>query len=113
MINIVYYLLIIVMSAFGGFAGLFLKKASSSLHGIKSLIFNLNLYIGGFLYLMGAFINIYVLKYLDYSIVLPLTSITYIWTMIISYFKLNEKITGKKIMGVLCIFIGAVFIALS
>lgn len=112
MINIVCYVLIILMSAFGGFAGLFLKKASSS-HGIKTILSNFNLYIGGFLYLMGAFINIYVLKYLDYSIVLPLTSITYIWTMIISYFKLNEKITGKKIIGILCIFVGAVFIALN
>lgn len=100
------------MSACGGFAGLYLKKASS-LIGIKELLLDINLYIGGILYLFSAIINIYVLKFLDYSIVLPLTSITYIWTIIISYFKLNEKITYRKIAGAILVVIGAVFIALN
>lgn len=112
MISTLCLLLIFVMTAAGGFAGLFLKKASSSL-GIKELIFDINLYIGGILYLIGAIINIYVLKFLDYSVVLPLTSITYIWTMVISYFKLNEQITKKKVIGVVLIFIGALLLALN
>ncbi|WP_252237132.1 EamA family transporter [Clostridium sp. ZBS17] len=112
MSNSINYFLIIIMTACGGFAGLFLKK-TSSFQNIRKLILDYNLYIGGFLYLFGAVINIYVLKSLDYSIVLPLTSITYLWTMIISYFKLGEKITNKKIIGVFCIFIGAIFIAIN
>ena len=93
-------------------AGLFLKKASSS-KGIKNILFDFNLYIGGFLYLLGAIINIYVLKFLDYSLVLPLTSITYVWTMMISYCKLHERITNKKIIGVSCVFVGAILIAIN
>lgn len=100
------------MTVLGAFAGLFLKKSSSAI-SIKDIIFNLNLYIGGALYLISAFINIYVLKILDYSVVLPLTSITYIWTMIISYFHLNERINLKKIIGVILIFFGAVLIAVN
>ena len=98
------------MTILGSVAALFLKKASKT-EGIKKLIKNRNLYIGGALYLISAFINIYVLRYLDYSIVLPLTSITYIWTMVLSFFVLKEKITIRKAIGVIGIVIGAVLIA--
>lgn len=66
----------------------------------------------GFLYLASALLNIYVLRYLDYSVVLPLTSFTYIWTMVFSYFILKEKITGKKIIGVALILAGAAAVSM-
>lgn len=111
MINIICYILIFIMTILGSFAGLFLKKSSSS-SDIKNLISNINLYLGGGLYLISAFLNIYVLKFLDYSIVLPLTSITYIWTMIISYFLLKENITIRKIIGIILICSGAILITI-
>lgn len=98
------------MTLAGAFAGFFLKRASSDLN-IKKLILNYNLYLGGTLYLTAALINIYLLRFLDYSIVLPLSSITYIWTMIISYHFLSEKITPKKILGVTLILLGTFFIS--
>lgn len=74
---------------------------------------NINLYIGGGLYLISALLNIFVLRYLDYSVVLPLTSITYVWTMIISYLILKESITKRKIAGVALILVGAVLVSIS
>lgn len=62
---------------------------------------------------MGALLNIYVLKFLPYTVVLPMTSLTYIWTMIISFYLLKEKITFKKILGVTLILIGAFLISIS
>lgn len=106
-----YYLILLVMTLIGSVASFFLKRASGS-ETIMALIKNMNIYVGGFLYLTSAILNIYILKYLDYSIVLPLTSITYVWTLVISYKFLKEKITFKKIMGVICIIIGAVIITL-
>ena len=106
-----YYLLLIVMTLVGAIASFFLKKASKS-QKILELIKNYNLYIGGFLYLLSAVLNIYLLKYLDYSLVLPMTSITYIWTLIISYRFLNEKIGLKKICGVFIIIAGVILLAL-
>ena len=97
------------MTLLGSFASFFLKKSSSS-NGVLSLLKNINLYVGAFLYLLSAIINIYILRYLPYSVVLPLTSITYLWTMIISLKLLNERITSKKILGILCILMGAVLI---
>jgi drug/metabolite transporter (DMT)-like permease len=100
------------MTVMGAFASYFLKKASGTAN-LKMLILNLNLYIGGILYLFSAIVNIYVLKKLPYSSVLPLTSITYIWTMLISYFALNEKISSYKILGVGLIVLGASALAIS
>lgn len=99
------------MTIMGAIAALFLKKASG-FKSLKELLFNINLYIGGMLYFLSALLNIYILKFLDYSIVLPLTSITYIWTMVLSYFIFNEKITVKKIVGLGCIFIGVILITI-
>lgn len=107
----IYYVLLFVMTFLGSVASLFLKKASSA-EGIADLICNLPFYAGGFLYLASALLNIYILRYLDYSVVLPLTSFTYIWTMIFSYFILKEKITGKKIIGVALILAGAVAVSM-
>ena len=108
--NMLYYIFIIIMTLMGAFASFFFKKATGT-ESIKQLLFNVNLYIGGFLYVLAAFLNIYVLRFLPYSVVLPLTSITYVWTMIISYFILSEKISEKKIMGVFLIIIGAFLLA--
>lgn len=111
MINYVYYTLLIIMTLMGAFAALFLKKASN-FKDIKALIFDINIYIGGILYFLSALINIYILHFLDYSIVLPFTSITYIWTMIISYYIFKEKISRKKIIGISLVLVGVMLIAI-
>ena len=106
-----YFVALIIMTILGSVASLFLKKASST-GGLLSMIKNVNLYFGGFLYLVSAVLNIWLLRYLDYSVVLPLTSLTYIWTMVLSYLILKEKITIKKICGVVLILIGSICVSI-
>lgn len=106
----VYFVSLLLMTLMGSIASLFLKKASEQ-KSLFSLLKNINLYIGGILYLISAVMNIWLLRYLDYSVVLPLTSLTYIWTMILSYLILKEKISKKKIFGVLLILIGAICVS--
>ena len=105
------YTSLVFMTFIGSVASLFLKKASGS-NGIKRMRVNLNIYIGGLLYLLSAVLNIWILRFLDYSVVLPLTSLTYVWTMIISHLILKEKITIKKILGVVLILVGAVIVSI-
>ena len=106
----IYFIILLAMTLMGSVASLFLKRASGA-NGLIEMLKNVNLYIGGVLYLSAALLNIYILRFLDYSVVLPLTSITYIWTMIVSYLILKEKITGKKIVGVCLIIIGAIAVS--
>lgn len=99
------------MTLLGAVAAFFLKKASG-FKNITELIKNYNLYIGAGLYLLSAIINIIVLRYLNYSVALPLTSITYVWTMVISYLFLKEKVGIKKLLGVSFIIIGCICIVI-
>lgn len=94
----------------GGFAGLFLKRGTDRLS--SNIIFKIKeMYIGAVLYAGAAVLNIMILQYLDYSVVMPMMSITYIWTVIISKFFLKEKITKRKITGLALIITGVFIIA--
>ena len=108
---ILLYFVLVLMTIIGSVASFFLKKASGS-DNLMMLLKNPSLYIGGCLYLISAMINVILLRYLDYSLVLPLTALTYVWTMIISYVVFKERITRRKIIGVCLILAGAVAIAL-
>ena len=71
-----YYIVLIIMTILGACGSFYLKKASDA-KKIKILVITPAFYLGGLLYLISAILNIYILKFLDYSVVLPLTSITY------------------------------------
>lgn len=105
-------LIIIVMTLLGSFGGFFFKKSTDGTT-ILDILKNKFLYIGGILYVSGAVLNIIVLKYMPLSVVLPMSSITYIWSMIISRIILKEKITLFKISGIVSIIMGVIFIAFS
>lgn len=106
-----YYLLCLVFTLLGAFGALFFKKATQKGGNFLSLLFCPSLYIGGLFYVAGAVLNIITLKHLKYTVVLPMTSITYIWTFIISYLLFNEKITNKKLIGIILIILGAISIS--
>ena len=109
---ILYYILLVVMTLLGAFGALYLKKAANNAKSLIGLCRVWQFYLGGFLYFASAILNIYLLRYLDYSVVLPLTSITYIWTLLIARVSLKEQISRYQIAGILCIAAGAVMIAL-
>ena len=91
----------------------FFSKKSIFPHGnLKECICSRYLYLGGSLYIICALLNIWVLKYLDYSKMLPLTSITYIWTLNFSFCDIQrKKISIKKLVGIIAISIGAYLVA--
>lgn len=99
------------MTVCGSFGSFFFKKTITSLikidkkYIIKTILCPW-LYAGGFLYLLGGICNILLLRQLDYSIVYPMSSLTYIWTMVLSFFLLNEQINIKKIIAVVLIVTG-------
>ena len=103
----VYYIIILIMSMVASFASFFLKKSTTGITVI-SIIKNKYLYIGGFLYVIAALFNIWILQKMSYFIVVPLGSICYIWTMLIAGIFLKEKIGIGKIIGVLLILAGVV-----
>ncbi len=106
------YIVLISLTIIGSFGGYFLKKATD-VEILYRTILKPWIYIGGALYVLSAVLNIYVLKYLPYTVVLPMTSLTYIWTMLISARFLDEKITKQKLIGIIFIIAGAIFIGIT
>ena len=109
---IIYAVCLLLMTVLGAVASLFLKRASESA-GFPAVLKSGKLYIGGFLYLGSAVLNVLLLHHLDYSVVLPLTALTYIWTMLLSRFVLKERVTSRKISGIALILIGVVCVSLG
>ncbi len=111
------YSLILAMTVMGSVASLFLKEASGSLKGdnivqiFLNLMKNSSLYLGAFLYVAAALLNIYVLGVMDYSRVLPLTAFTYVWTMFFARIRLKEPFSVRKIVGVCLVVLGAVLVS--
>lgn len=104
------YLLILVMTLLGSLGAFFFKKSTEKMDGIFTLLRIPSFYIGGVLYVSGALLNVILLRYMDYTVVYPMGSIAYIWSLVISNRFLGEKITARKIVGVVLICGGVVLL---
>lgn len=102
-----------VMGVLASAGSFFLKKSTTGGLSVSKLLRNPNFYLGGGLYVLSAFLNLYLLKQLPYSVVVPLGALTYIWTLIIAHRFLGEVVTRKKIVGILLILLGVVLIAVT
>ena len=116
MITVLLYSMVVGGTLLGAFASYNFKNASVSIDGfstrtIAALARNKIFILGVILYLIAAANNIFLLRYFDYSVLLPISSITYIWTMIIANRLLGEVITKRKIFGVVAIIVGAILLA--
>ncbi len=106
------YLILLFMTYLGAQASVFFKKLSGMGRlSVKGMLCSPCLYLGGGLYLLAALLNIYVLSLMEYSKVLPLTSLTYVWTLLLACLVLKERVSMQKVCGVLFIMGGAVLIA--
>ncbi len=101
-------IMILAMTVFGALGSFCFKKASANKKWL-----NHNIILGGFLYASGMVINILALKYYDYTIVFPLTSLTYIWSFILGVRFLNEKFNHYNVCGVCLIICGAFVLGIA
>jgi drug/metabolite transporter (DMT)-like permease len=107
-----HYLLLVIMTFIGAWAALSFKQSAGS-KNIKAMLRDKNIYTGGILYLATAAVNIYLLKYLDYSLILPFTALTYLWTMLFAHNFLQETLTYQKIGGFMMVLAGVIMVAFS
>ena len=104
---------LIAMGVLSSLGSYFLKRSTAGGLSPFALLKTPWLYVGGGLYAASSLLNLYLLKILPYSVVVPLGALTYIWTIIISRVLLNEPVTGKKILGIILILTGVTLIALN
>ena len=103
-------LLVLVMTLSGSLGAFFFKEAAQQGGGLRKLLTRPQLYVGGCFYGLGALLNIVLLGMWEYSLVYPLTAVTYVWTLVISNRLLGERITWNKAVGVALMFCGVVLL---
>jgi drug/metabolite transporter (DMT)-like permease len=112
-------IMMIVATMIGSVGSLFLKKGSKNFHlnfkkgifsFIKGLIYNWNIILGISLYGFGTIIFIYLLRNEELSVLYPLTSLSYIFVTVLSFYVLKEKMNFYKIFGIVCIIGGVILV---
>ena len=95
-----------LMTLCGSIGALFFKRGAANVSGLRSLLTSPRLWLGGCCYLAGAALNILLLRSHDYSVVYPLTSLTYVWSLALSAALLHERVTAQKLLGVAAVCLG-------
>lgn len=102
---------LLLMGLLASVASFFLKKSITGGLSVRKLFVSPYFCVGGVLYVFSALLNLYLLKMMPYSIVVPMGALTYIWTLIIANRFLGEAVTKKKILGIILILTGVFLIA--
>lgn len=87
-----------------------LGQLAWKLHYDQGLIY---LFVGFALYGFGALLMIYAYQFGKLSVLQPILSLSYVFSIVLGYFILNESIDIKKITAVLLIMVGVTLIGSS
>lgn len=101
--------LVASMTLLGAVGGLLFKQVSRVQTRQRKLYTFL---IGCVVYGLAAILNIAALHRLPYTVVFPLTAVTYVWTFVLSYLILKERLNRYKFAGLAFILLGTFLIAL-
>lgn len=96
-------ILLMVISSISVCVGQLFWKLSYS----KGIIF---LLIGFGLYILGALIMLIAYKFGSLSVLQPVLSLNYVISIFLAFFLLNEAISLLKVLGIMIITIGVLFI---
>ena len=100
-------LLVVVASVIGSFGAVFLKFGSLNLElTVMGMLRNWRLALGIALYLLSSVFFMAGIKNGELTILYPMVSLGYIWTMIWSRIVFKEPITQFKVMGLAMIIAG-------
>ena len=90
-----------------------IPKFGLSVREIVMLLKNRSILLGLFAYVVSLFLYLIALGSGQLSFVYPLFSSTFIFVMLISHFAFNERISARRMVGVLLILAGISMIALT
>jgi len=80
---------------------------------IFSLLTNVPLFLGIFLYLVAAVILLLALKHGELSVLYPIVATSYIWVSLLSSYFFKEVINTYKWIGIFFIIIGVTLIGIG
>ena len=101
-------MLLMVLSSFiGSFGAVLLKAGATRLHrNLSSLVFNYRLAGGIGLYLLSSYFFVLGVRQGELTILYPIQSLSYFWTMLWSRLFFGEPFTRNKFVGLVMILAG-------
>ncbi len=107
-------LLVIVASFLGSFGSVFLKAGAGRLHReLKSLLTNWRLAMGVGLFLLSSYFFVLGVRKGELTILYPMVSLGYIFTLFWSRLFFGEPLTRNKFLGLGMIVAGIVLLSLG
>jgi drug/metabolite transporter (DMT)-like permease len=108
-------ILLVLVSAFiGSFGAVFLKLGAEYMRpGIKGVISNYRLGFGVALYLLSSVFFVMGVAQGELTILYPMISVGYIWTLLWAYLFFKEPFGKSKVIGLALIIVGVAFINLG
>ena len=106
-------LLVLVASFVGSFGAVFLKLGSAKLHGGFWKIFNLQLGAGVALFVGSSFFFVMGIRHGQLSVLYPMVSLGYVWTLIWARLLFQEAFTRQKFVGLALILAGVCFVGMG
>lgn len=106
-------LLVLFASFIGSFGAVFLKMGSEKLKQGLGQLLNYRLALGVGMYLLSTCFFIVALRNGELTVLYPLVSLGYVWTMLWSKLFFKEPLTRYKFAGLFLILIGVSFIGMG
>jgi len=106
-------LLVLLASFIGSFGAVFLKMGSAKLRGGLRQILNYRLAAGVAFYLLSTCFFVAAIRNGELTVLYPLVSLGYVWTMLWSRLFFKEPFTQYKFVGLCLIVLGAWFIGMG
>jgi len=106
--------LVLTASLIGSFGSVFLKAGAGKLNqGLRYLVLNPRLAAGVVLFVGSSIPYILALKRGELSVLYPMVSLGYVWTLFWSRLFFGEPITRHKILGLTLILLGITLVGLG
>ena len=107
-------LLVLMASFFGSFGAVLLKAGAGRLRfGLRYLVFNPRLAAGVALFLGSSYFFVLGVRHGELSVLYPLVSLGYVFTLLWSRLFFHEPFTRNKLLGLSLILLGIMLIGLG
>ena len=107
-------LLVFVAAFLGSFGAVFLKSGASRLHRqIRTLLLNWRLGVGVAFYVLSSFFFVLGVRKGELTILYPMVSLGYVFTLVWSRLFFREGITQNKFVGIGLVLAGIVLLSLG
>ncbi|HWB82897.1 MAG TPA: EamA family transporter [Bryobacteraceae bacterium] len=104
---------VLVSSFIGSFGAVMLKMGSAKLHKGFWHIINVHVAAGVALFLVSSWFFVLGIRHGELSVLYPMVSLGYMWTLFWSRLMFGEALTRQKFVGLGLILLGVFFVGLG